>query len=339
MTPRIIDQLQTRARAHGFVAVGVALVRPMDPSPLVDWLDAGHGAEMTFLRRHAPLRADLAQVMPGARSVICVAMPYPEPEGHGLPEGLVARYARGRDYHDVLRERLHALWDDLGIDAEGRIFVDSGPLPERELARRAGVGWVGKNACLIVPGIGSRVVLGEILTTADLPPTALVAGDCGDCRRCLAACPTAALVAPGVVDARRCLSYLTIEQRGPIPEDLRPLMGTHLFGCDACQDACPHNSPATPLSSGRGAGGEGRAGARNDTTPSLTPLLALTEETFRARFRNTPILRAKCAGLLRNACIVLGNLGDPAAIPALTRAANDPDPLVREHAAWALERL
>ncbi len=316
--------IAARGRELGFAAVGVAAVEPMDPAPLRDWLDAGYNAEMAYLRRHLPLRGKLSAVLPGARAVICAALPYPPAREH---RPATARFARGRDYHLEMTARLQALWTEIVEqcpDAEGRVFVDAGPLPERELARRAGVGWIGKHGCLIHPKIGSRVVLGEILTTLDLAPTVPLDSTCGACRRCLDACPTGALVAPGVVDARRCLAYLTIEHRGAIPPELRPALGVRLFGCDACQDACPHN-PAEP---------EPPA-----TVAELIAILALTQEAVTARFRDTSLARSKRRGILRNACTALGNLGDVAALPVLQQALQDAEPLVREHAAWALARL
>ena len=328
-SPSLANQITNRAQALGFVAVGIAAVEPMDPAALRDWLAAGYGAEMAFLHRHLPLRADLRAVLPGARSVICAAWPYAGPAAGEPLRGAVACYARGEDYHRVVAERLRVLWDEILREAPGetgRVFVDSGPLPERELARRAGIGWVGKQSCLIHPRLGSRFVLGEILTTLALPPTAPLAGGCGDCRRCLEACPTGALCAPGVVDARRCLSYLTIEHRGAMPRALRPCQGTRLFGCDACQDACPYNQ-ATVLP---------------PIAPSaldLTALLTITPAEYTRRFAHTALARVKRAGLLRNACVALGNAADPAARPALAAALRDPEPLIRAHAAWALGQL
>jgi epoxyqueuosine reductase len=307
----------------------------MDPAPFRAWLAAGYAAEMAYLERHLPLRADLRAVLPGARSAICVALPYPGPQPGEAAIGAVAKYARGADYHDVVRERLTLLWDELRREhpaAEGRVFVDSGPLPERELARRAGLGWVGKNSCLIHPELGSRFVLGEILTTLALEPTAPITGSCGACRRCLDACPTGALVTPGTVDARRCLSYLTIEHKGPIPRELRPALGTRLFGCDACQDACPHNRVCDIIDSPL-------APAADLLAPDLPALLQTSPEEFSRRFRGTALQRAKRRGVLRNACVALGNLGDQANIPALAQALQDREPLVRDHAAWALGRL
>jgi len=232
-----------------------------------------------------------------------------------------------------VRDRLSALWQAVVRtfpEAQGRLCVDSGPLPERELARRAGLGWVGRHGCLIHPRFGSRFVLGEILTTLELAPTAPVAGACGACRRCVEACPTGALVAPGTVDARRCLSYLTIEHRGAMPHALRPAQGTRLFGCDACQDACPHNRRTDP-------GADGLPAA--PPLPALAELVTMPAATLAPLLRGRAVQRAKRSGLRRNACVALGNLGDAAALPALAQALCDADPLVRGHAAWALGRL
>jgi epoxyqueuosine reductase len=323
----------SRAHELGFSAAGIAAVEPMDPAPLRAWLDAGYGAEMTYLNRHLPLRADLRQVLPGAQSVIVVAQRYMDPINSALRGGYVACYARDRDYHDVLNEMLSRLWAEIRAifpTDEGRIFVDGGPLPERELARRAGIGWPGAHSCLISEKLGTRFVLGEILTTLPLTPSEPAYGSCGSCFRCMEACPTGAIVAAGVVDARRCISYLTIEHKGSIPLDLRPRIGTRIFGCDTCQDACPYNMIREPVRWWSG-----------DRMPEVMLIehLSLTEEDFRRRYLGTPIFRTKRRGLLRNICVALGNLGDPAAIPALHRAMQDEEPLIREHAAWALEQI
>jgi epoxyqueuosine reductase len=324
-----------QARAHGFHLAGVAAVETMDPEPLRRWLAAGYAAEMSFLHRHAPLRANIAALLPGALSVICVAVPYPGPSVDESCAATVAKYARCADYHDLIRVRLHALWQEIAtinVDAKSRIFVDSGPLPERELARRAGLGWVGKHSCLIHPDYGSRFCLGEILTTLELQPTTAMPEQCGACQACLDACPTGALISPGIVDARRCFSYLTIEHRGPIPRELRPFLGARLFGCDTCQDACPYNrtlkqiaSPLLPVA--------------DWSTLDPCVLLRLSPAEFKTRFRGAALARAKRRGLLRNACVVLGNRRDSAAIPILCAALRDEEPLVRGHAAWALGQL
>lgn len=326
-----------RARNLGFPVCGITSVEPMSSAQLATWLDAGYGAGMEFLRRHMPLRADLSSVLPKAKSVICVAMPYPGPQSTEITSGTIASYARCADYHDVVRRNLEALWNDISMRHVGenaRIFVDSGPLPERELARRAGIGWVGAHSCLIHPELGTRFVLGEILTTIEIQPSSpLQTNDaCSACHACIHACPTNAIVAPGVIDARRCLSYLTIEHKGPIPREIRPLLGGRLFGCDTCQNVCPHN---------RGAGrvlSELQPSA-DLLNPDCKHILTITAEQFKVRFTGTPIQRAKRRGLLRNACIVLGNQRDETAIVPLRSAVHDNEPLIRGHAAWALGEL
>jgi epoxyqueuosine reductase len=330
-----IAWLQARASVCGFPLLGVTAVRTMDPLPLRSWLDAGFGAGMDYLERHLALRANLTLVLPQARSVISVGLPYAGPRAGESPVGSIAHYARCADYHTVVAERLQMLWEEIRQrhpEAEGRIFVDSGPLPERELARRAGLGWVGRHSCLISPHWGSRFVLGEVLTTLALEPTETCQGTCGDCHACIAACPTGALTPAGMVDARRCLSYLTIEHKGPIPRELRPCLGIRLFGCDCCQDVCPHN---------RGVGEESLLLTHDPQRSALdlNEILLLTPDAFRARFRATALWRAKRRGVLRNACVALGNLGAAANIPVLTQALHDVEPLVRGHAAWALGRL
>jgi epoxyqueuosine reductase len=337
MSAITLAHLRALAATHGLIAVGVTPVQPMDPAPLHAWLAAGYAAEMTYLTRHRDTRGDLARLLAGARSVISVAMPYPVPTLAPELRPFVARFAQGADYHVELRTRLEALWREISTAvpaADARLFVDAGPLPERELARRGGVGWVGRHACLIVPGVGSRVVLGEILTTLALPATPAHEPSCGPCRRCVDACPTGALVRPGVVDARRCLSYLTIEHKGAIPLAMRSALGTALFGCDRCQDLCPWNRD----SEADGVGGDSEGQAPQRLVATLAEWFTLSNEEFTARYRSTPLWRAKRRGLLRNACVVLGNLQIADARPILERALHEPDPLLQEHARWGLER-
>ncbi|MGC9336426.1 MAG: tRNA epoxyqueuosine(34) reductase QueG, partial [Anaerolineae bacterium] len=255
-------------------------------------------------------------------------------EGH---RGRVSRYAWGTDYHDVILRKMHQLaqWisEQLGRRLTYRTYVDTGPLLERELAQQAGLGWIGKNANLIHPKLGSYFFLGELLTDLELEPDAPFSDErCGSCTACLDACPTGALTAPHTLDARRCISYLTIEHRGAIPEETRPLIGDWVFGCDVCQEVCPWNRRfAHP--------GRRPAFRAVHDTLDLVEMLKLDEDAFRSRFRETPLWRARRAGLARNAAVVLGNLGDPRAIPALEHALSDADPLVAEHALWALSRL
>ncbi|MBI4493970.1 MAG: tRNA epoxyqueuosine(34) reductase QueG [Chloroflexi bacterium] len=336
--------LKERAAELGLHLVGIASAEPCEGAQArtLAWLERGYQAEMGWMNeQRARLACQPEQLLPGARSVISVGVSYlaeaPEPEA-GVLVGRVARYAWGDDYHEVLRERLGRLVDfleqRLGARPRARVFVDSSPFPEREAAVRAGLGFYGKNTNLLTGLLGSFLFLGAILTDAELEPDQPPARDCGQCRLCLDACPTGALVAPYQLDARRCIAYLTIELRGSISWELRPVLGDHVFGCDICQEVCPWNRRVRPLAWPEFQPRPG-AGAR----PELIPLLALDAAGFRARFRRSPMRRARRAGLLRNVAVALGNSGDRRAVPPLIGALQDPDALVREHAAWALERL
>ncbi len=250
----------------------------------------------------------------------------------------ISRYAWGDDYHDAMRERLERLLasvrEEVGPEVQGRVFVDAGPVMDRAVAARAGLGWFGKNTNLLSPRLGSFFVLGELFLSLALEPDRPMADRCGQCRACLDACPTQAFVEPYVLDARRCISYLTIELKGAVPRDLRAPMGTHVFGCDICQDVCPYNARYRPTAD---PAFQPRPGLFE---PELIPLLRLTDAEFKAKFRGSPILRAKRRGFLRNVCVALGNLGQAEAVPALAEAlAGDPEPAVRAHAAWALGRI
>ncbi|HEX9444717.1 MAG TPA: tRNA epoxyqueuosine(34) reductase QueG, partial [Candidatus Binatia bacterium] len=251
--------------------------------------------------------------------------------------GWISRYAWGDDYHDLVKQKLDLLLDKIKEihpgPLEGRAFVDSGPVLERGIAGVAGVGWIGKNTQLISPKKGSWFFLGELFLSLELAYDRAIRDRCGKCDLCLQACPTGAFIGPYVLDARRCISYLTIELKGAIPRHLRPLMGDHIFGCDICQEVCPYNVKASPAAEGAFSP---RAGLH---APELIPLLALSEEDFRRRFKGSPILRAKRRGFLRNVAVALGNLKSEAAVPALTHALNDDEPLVRRHAAWALGEI
>jgi len=252
--------------------------------------------------------------------------------------GTVARYARGRDYHDVLLPRLwmlvRFLEEQVGRSVAARVFVDHGPCPDRAVAQRAGLGFYGKNTNLLTPNHGSYVLLGAALTDVPLPADAPAVGDCGSCTLCLDACPTGALPEPYRLDSARCISYLTIEHRGALPEALRPLVGSHLFGCDVCQEVCPWNRLAAPTREPAFAP-EAGAGAALDPAE----VLGMDDAAYRERFRGSPLKRAKRQGLRRNAALALGNSGDPAARPALAAAAADPDPVLAEQVAWSLARL
>ncbi len=331
MTPvELAGRIKAAARARGFAEVGVASAAPTaDGARLREWLAAGMHGGMGWMA-NADVRENPARLLPGARSVVVCAWPARAPEepaatGHGR----IASYARFPDYHDRMGEALRGLLADIQAlsPCAGRACVDAHPLLERSFARRSGVGWAGRSSMLISTRHGPWLMLGEVILDLELPADPPQADRCGTCTRCAASCPTGAITAPGVVDATRCIAYLTIEHKGPIPEPLREKIGTWLFGCDACLAACPWDRFAAP-SAGAGPG-----------SLDATEMLGLSDAEFKSRFAGTPLLRTGRARLARNAAVVLGNQGDPAAVPALTRALADPDPLVVEHAAWALGRL
>lgn len=306
------------------------------------WLKDGAQGTMAYLDRTREKRLDPGRVLDGVRSVIVLAVSYHRP-GHAEPEtvdgdrGWVARYACHEDYHEVLWPRLREFcqqleaWGGPGTRALG--YTDTGPVLERDLAQRAGVGFVGKHTNLIGRQWGNWLLLAEVLTTMEFDPDPSESNRCGRCLRCLEACPTGAIPEPFRLDARRCLAYLTIEFRGSIPEAMRPALGNRVFGCDDCLAVCPWNRFAR----------EGRlmaAHRREDlNTPRLLELLGLDEAGFRARFGGTPMERTKLRGLRRNVCVVLGNVGDPAALPGLEKCASGGEELVAEHARWAMERI
>ena len=306
----------------------------------------GHMDGYSWYTEERVRRANRPQeLLEGAKSVISLALSYNtgEPNQHGDKprgglNGKIARYAWGDDYHDVIKKRLREfaakLPDVAGRPVSARIFVDDGPMNDRAAAARAGVGWFGKNTNILTQTHGSWVFLAQVITDIPLEPDAPLKKTCGQCSLCIPACPTDAIVAPYVIDNKRCISYLTIELRGAIPRELRPLVGDWVFGCDICQDVCPVNRKAQGSL-------EPAFRQRHDfAAPALMPLLELDQAAFSARFRRSPIKRAKRVGLQRNVCVALGNIGDPAAIPALTGALQTHDSgLVRGHAAWALGRI
>ncbi|HMO63687.1 MAG TPA: tRNA epoxyqueuosine(34) reductase QueG [Verrucomicrobiota bacterium] len=332
--------LLAHAQELGFDLCRVTHAGPPGSAPqLLGWLDAGRHGEMAWLARNAPKRADPRLVLPGARAIVVVATSYAHPEAPSEqaagPRGVVARYAHHADYHEVMGRPLRdlATWLDAQAASRSLWYVDTGPVLERDLAQRAGLGFIGKHTSLISRRLGNWFLLGEILTTAELAPDVPEPNRCGSCSRCLPACPTAAITAPFQLDARRCISYLTIELKGAIPEDLRPLVGNRIFGCDDCLAVCPWNRFAR-------AGRLMTAAHRPDLeAPALLDLLALDDAGFKRRFAGTPMLRAKRRGLLRNVCVALGNVGGTSALPALQRATADPELLVAEHARWAITRI
>lgn len=335
--------LRERARERGFPLMGVTTPEmPATYTAYIAWLAQGFHAEMAWMahERAKTARANPRLLLPECQSIVVLAATYwpsyalPKPTGD--VRGRVASYAWGRDYHRVLKKRAKNLvWDAqvrLGRPIAHRIYVDTGPLLERDLGQRAGLGWMGKNTCLIHPRLGSFFFLAEILWDVPLPPDPPFSTEhCGTCTRCIDACPTQAILPGRVVDARRCISYLTIEHRGPLPEALRPLLGDWVFGCDICQNVCPWNRRFAPRTAD-----PAFAPRREQAYPDLRVLMRMDEATFREAFQGTALMRAKREGLLRNAAVVLGNLRDPRGLPALVYGAHDPSPLVREHVAWAL---
>jgi epoxyqueuosine reductase len=303
-----------------------------------NWLDEGGHGEMSYMERGEEKRCDPQKVLPGARSIIVLALNYFQgsPQAGDTPAaaGTIARYAWGDDYHDLIANKLNKIDEFLReFGGQQKCYVDTGPVLERDHAAQAGTGWHGKSTMLIDERLGTWFFLGEVLTTLELPADEPVPDRCGTCERCIKACPTGAITAPHRLDARRCISYLTIELKGSIPLDLRPLIGNRIFGCDDCLDACPWNRFAHVSR-------EAAFFARPSTVGvPLRDYLSLSDDTFRILFRNSPIKRIKRRGFLRNVCVALGNVGDPSDLPALAGATADPEPLIAEHAKWAIHQI
>lgn len=355
----LTEDVRERAYALGFDVVRVtsaaglpetkAILQRRIADGLMDGLD-------WFTAARAEVSCEPRALLPSARAVLSLATFYLTDAPRDLttpgdPHGRVSSYAWGNDYHELIRRRLQALAAQIRAlappdEQQSIVFVDTGRMVDRAVAQRSGLGWYGKNTCILTKGWGSWVFLSEVVTSLDLQADEPVGANCGRCDLCLRACPTGALVAPYVLDNRRCISYLTIELQGSIPLELRPLIGTHIFGCDICQEVCPVNHVAERRL--RGGSKLGMRGERLEfqprvpgaSSPALLDLLALDDEGFRARFSHSPLKRAKRRGLLRNVCVALGNLGDPVAVPGLSRSmTSEPEPLVRGHAAWALGRI
>lgn len=337
----VTGQVKDLARAAGFDLVGVAAAdAPSHWDAYTTWLGRGFGGEMAYLGRNLDRRGDPRTILPGARSVLCVGALYHPGKGAdegSEPTGQISCYARGDDYHDVMTPRLRSLLEEIQIQwpkIDGKVYVDTGPVLERDVAEAAGLGWFGKHTNLIHKNAGSYFFLGEILLTMELTPDKPVSDHCGTCVKCIEACPTDAIVAPYELDARKCISYLTIELKGSIPKGLREGMGDWIYGCDVCQDVCPWvtkhgrswDDPAYVPKPGR-------------DRPVLADLLSLDQAGFSERFQKSPIKRTKRRGLLRNAAVALGNVGSAGDVPALKGALADVEPLVRSHAAWALGRI
>ena len=328
------------AKQLGFDRVGVSLPSPKTLQHYREWLSNGYHGEMDYMASREGLRSDSNQLLEDIQSVIVVAKRYRTVElnpDESKPTGIVARYAWGNDYHDVMRPKLNQLAEWIHQQSDGahqaRAFVDSGPVLERDYAAQAGIGWFGKHTNILSRELGNWFFLGVVLTTLKLEFDSPVKAHCGTCANCLDCCPTDAFVSPYSLDARRCISYLTIELKGPIPRDLRPLMGNRIFGCDDCLQVCPWNRFAQPIE-------ESEFLPREGMNPvNLIELMKLDDDAFRKRFKGSPILRTKRRGMLRNVAVALGNSGDQRGIPVLIDALSDDEPLIRGHAAWALGRL
>lgn len=354
MSPFAKAQLiKSLATELGVDRVGITTAAPMAAAGYYkQWLAAGHSGEMRYLSRNVLVRTEPVRLLAGARSIICAALNYRRADGHvrgfkrgpkpatgeTAPRGLVAQYARGRDYHTVLggllRQLVECVHARLDETFEARVFVDTGPLLERELAVRAGLGWIGRNACLLNAELGSYLLLGEIVTTLELPPDQPVTERCGACTRCIEACPTQAFVAPGELDARRCISYLTIEHRGVVPPEFHEALGPRVFGCDVCQQVCPYNARAP-----EGTHPEIMADVV-DAQPSLLELLRLRSGDYRRLTRDSASRRARRNMWRRNAAIALRNVAPQTAgiCVALTEVARDDDPAVADAARQSLQK-
>ena len=335
------ETIRQHALALGFDDCHFTTAAPPESAPhLQSWLSEKRHGEMNWIERNAAKRVDPQLVLPNARSVICLAVSYhlnTEPSTVSRqPSGEVARYARYTDYHNVLAEKLKSLSafvDQSSANVRSLWYMDTGPVLERDFAQRAGLGFVGKHTNVISRKLGNWIFLAEILTTLELEPDAPEKNRCGSCSRCIAACPTNAITAPFQLDARLCISYLTIELKGSIPIELRPLIGNRIYGCDDCLAACPWNKFARE-------GSLMKPHARNDlAAPDLIELLQIDEAGFKTRFAGTPMLRTKRRGMLRNVCVALGNVGNLSAIPSLKKACEDSEPLIAEHAQWAITQI
>jgi epoxyqueuosine reductase len=325
------EALPRHARELGWVRLGISSAEPLAQAneALRSWIAAGYHGQMEYMTQE---RSEAERLLPGAKSLVVGALPY---VGATVGGEALASYARGLDYHHVLKTKLlelaQRIANDLGRPLLARACVDTAPILERAAAERAGIGFTGKSTLTIVPGAGTYVMLGELLLDVELPSTSQTGGGCGRCTLCLDACPTQAFVAPYVLDARRCISYLTIEHRGAMPSELRPLVGTHVFGCDICQVVCPFNASkkARPKSAEL---------APRDAQPDLIDLLRLTTSGYRKLTKRTALGRVSRIQMQRNAAVALGNARRPDALPALIEALGHPHPLVRAHVAWALGR-
>ena len=342
-TISITKSIKSKARDIGFDLVGIS---PVDYFPenqfYKEWLSKGFSGEMKYMERNPQKREDLKHILPDARSVISCALNYNTDHPYSVDEkdkskGWISRYAWGEDYHDTIKDKLQALMDYMSSESshevKSKLYVDTGPVLERVYGKYAGIGWVGKNTCLINQEIGSWIFIGEIITDLELDYDAQAPDRCGTCTRCIDACPTGAIVEPYVLDSRLCISYLTIEIKDKIPLELREGIQNNVYGCDICQDVCPWNKRAHTTDK---PGFEPREDLYN---PDLSYLSKLSVEEFRKLFKGSPIKRTKRRGLLRNVMVAMGNSGDKDFIPHIKEGLSDDEPLVRAHAAWALWKI
>jgi epoxyqueuosine reductase len=335
LKPRLLEL----ASELGFDSCRIAAASPPTHAhEFDDWLNKGAHGEMHYMARGEEKRRDPQKVLPGAESIIVLAINYFQGKqmrrSQTAATGQIARYAWGDDYHDVIEAKLRKIDNFLcEFGGKQKCYVDTGPILERDYAAAAGIGWHGKSTMLIDEKLGTWFFLAEILTTIDLPADEPARDRCGTCERCIKACPTGAITGPHKLDARRCISYLTIELKGSIPLELRPLMGDRIFGCDDCLDACPWNRFAKVSRD------SAFAARRSTTSFTLRDYLRLNNAEFRSLFRDSPIKRIKRSGFLRNVCVALGNIGDEHDLPALELATADPEPLIAEHARWAIEQI
>ena len=352
MNQDLKQSIKDKARQLGFILAGVTTPEPPPHySAFENWLTQDHHGTMNYLadERSRTRRANPLEILPECKSILVLAMPYNPPSRAERSDSedeagrwagnevgaRIASYAHGNDYHDILPARMKELVqfmeEQVGGPIKNRWYTDTGPILERDLAQRAGIGWIGKNSCLINPKQGSYFLLSEIFLDLALEPdSSFVSDHCGTCTRCIQACPTDCILPNRTLDARRCISYLTIELKDDTPIELREKIGDWAFGCDICQMVCPWNRFAPEGDS---------AFADKEPPHSLTEELTLTPQAFNQRFKRTPIQRAKRRGYLRNIAVVLGNLGDMHALPVLQNALNDEEPMLREHAQWAIDKI
>ncbi len=350
---KLAKKIKAEVKNQGFILAGITSPEPPPHiATYLDWVDAGRHASMGYLadERARSRRANPNLILPEAKSILVLAAPYPDPKLAPVKSvadaeknsGRISAYAWHDDYHISLKEKLQNIVifieNEVGHPVPNRWYTDTGPILERDLAQRAGLGWIGKNTCLINPKIGSYFFLAEIFLGIYLPfDEAFINDHCGTCTRCIDACPTQAILPNRTIDANLCISYLTIENKGEIPEELRPKLGNLIFGCDICQDLCPWNKKTAEERN------QATTQKTIDPLPKLINELSLTPQEFNKKFKNNPVKRAKRRGYLRNVAVALGNAGDPAAIPALEKALekalDDIEPLVRDHAQWALSEI